>query len=1100
VLEALLDKFSYVVCNTGTPTYQKVLGGGSVLDLSIVSSSIAMTCTWSALNTTLGSDHCPTFLTIGAIGDSGEDRAARPKWKCHKADWSLYRALCKDSITSNLVVDDINVFNEKIVSAIKEAANKSIPKTSGAAKGRAKKKPLPYWTPECTKAIKLRNTARNKFNKSKNPFDGAHYRKLKGIAQRTIKDAAKQHWQSLCDTFDTNTKLGTVWRISKKMQGTGNQHIIPTLNDNVNSSKAKADLFAATFAANSDDSNFDKNFIERKKEFELNHKEEFAASIDDDETRENPLNIAFSLKELKNVLNQCKKKTSPGADTVHYEMLKELPGECLDVLLTLYNLVYSTGMLPTEWKHAIVLPIRKLEKNPTQPNSYRPISLTSCICKIMEKLVTNRLTWFLESNNLLNNAQAGFRRGRSTADQIVKLQDTIHKHNRSRGFTVGVFLDFEKAYDMLWRPGLLYKIKQLGIRANMFKFVKAFISERTFQVQVGSVLSEIAVQQNGTPQGSIISPMLFLIMINDLKLNIPGVELSLFADDSATYKSGKNLNKIVNDIQRGLDEVTRWCDNWGLKISPAKSCGVIFTNRLNVNIKKPLTIRGELLKMENKVKFLGMFFDRRLTWLEHVNYIVGKCNSRLNLMRSLTGTSWGASKKCLLTIYRVLIRSLLDYGAVAMDSAIVSAKKKLETVQCKALRICCGAMTGTPLSALQNECGEMPLELRRTRQLLQYAVKIKNNEQHPANQILKDHWTNYFITFELEREPFNYKIANFFDTHNIALEPAMTSTNPPWVNRDICVDVSLSNQLTKQDPPEIIKTIAIERMNQYINYLAMYTDGSKDLHGRVGSAVYIPELDVQLSVRIDDDLSVYTSELHAILLCLNWISDNLTMSALSDDRPVAIFSDSLSACLSLDNGKSKSRPNLVNSILDKYNDLKSCLVTVVWIPSHVNIRGNEIADMLAKRATGQPAIEKAVKFEARETHELINSYVQKLWQNKWDKCKTGKFNRLLNSVVNQNIKYVNTSRQKEITITRLRLGRCRLNYYLHHIGKHETGLCDKCRVPETIEHFLMHCINSPTRDKIRSMCQKESVNFDITDILNSRKVIDAFYSCITQVI
>jgi hypothetical protein len=537
VLEALLDKFSYVVCNTGTPTYQKVRGGGSVLDLSIVSSSIAMTCTWSALNTTLGSDHCPTFLTIGAIGDSGEDWAARPKWKCHKADWSLYRALCKDSITSNLVVDDINVFNENIVSAIKEAANKSIPKTSGTAKGRAKKKPLPYWTPECTKAIKLRNTTRNKFNKSKNPLDGAHYRKLKGMAQRTIKDTAKQHWQSLCDSFDTNTKLGTVWRIFKKMQGTGNQHIIPTLTGNVNSNKEKADLFAATFAANSDDSNFDQNFIERKKDFELNHKEEFAASFDDDETSENALNIAFSLKELKNVLNQCKKKTSPGADTIHYEMLKELPGECLDVLLTLYNLVYSSGMLPTEWNHAIVLPIRKLEKNPTQPNSYRPISLTSCVCKIMEKLVTNRLTWFLESNNLLNNAQAGFRRGRSTADQIVKLQDTIHKHNRSRGFTVGVFLDFEKAYDMLWRPGLLCKIKQLGIRANMFKFVKAFISERTFQVQVGSVLSEIAVQQNGTPQGSIISPMLFLIMINDLKLNIPGVELSLFADDSATYKS-----------------------------------------------------------------------------------------------------------------------------------------------------------------------------------------------------------------------------------------------------------------------------------------------------------------------------------------------------------------------------------------------------------------------------------------------------------------------------------------------------------------------------------------------------------------------------------
>ena len=105
------------------------------------------------------------------------------------------------------------------------------------------------------------------------------------------------------------------------------------------------------------------------------------------------------MAELKSAIKQCKHKTSPGGDTIHYEMIKVLPSECLNVLLKLYNNIYLTGRLPTEWKHAIVLPIAKPDKDASSASSYRPISLTSCICKIMEKLVNNHLVWFLESNN-----------------------------------------------------------------------------------------------------------------------------------------------------------------------------------------------------------------------------------------------------------------------------------------------------------------------------------------------------------------------------------------------------------------------------------------------------------------------------------------------------------------------------------------------------------------------------------------------------------------------------------------------------------------------------------------------------------------------------
>src|SRR5207245_7974172 len=141
-------------------------------------------------------------------------------------------------------------------------------------------------------------------------------------------------------------------------------------------------------------------------------------------------------------------------------------------------------------------PIKKPEKPAANPSSYRPISLTSCLCKTMEKMVTERLTYHLESNKYLTKAQTGFRKNKSTIDQIIKLQDHITKYNGTKGFTVATFLDFEKAFDMAYKNGLLSKIKKLNISQNMFNFIKSFLSERTFQVKIGEITSNVKCMEN----------------------------------------------------------------------------------------------------------------------------------------------------------------------------------------------------------------------------------------------------------------------------------------------------------------------------------------------------------------------------------------------------------------------------------------------------------------------------------------------------------------------------------------------------------------------------------------------------------------------------
>ena len=158
------------------------------------------------------------------------------------------------------------------------------------------------------------------------------------------------------------------------------------------------------------------------------------------------------------------------------------------------------------------MPIHKADKDLTSPSSYRPISLTSTIGKLMERLVTNRLNWFLEKNLLLNNNQSGFRQGRSTQDNIIRLQDQINKFLRNEGYTVGIFLDFEKAYDMLWKPGLLVKLKRLGINGHTLNYIKTFLTDRTFQVKVGNSLSVKSILETGIAQGSILAPLLFLVI------------------------------------------------------------------------------------------------------------------------------------------------------------------------------------------------------------------------------------------------------------------------------------------------------------------------------------------------------------------------------------------------------------------------------------------------------------------------------------------------------------------------------------------------------------------------------------------------------------
>ena len=341
-------------------------------------------------------------------------------------------------------------------------------------------------------------------------------------------------------------------------------------------------------------------------------------------------------------MNCNKPYSAPGADTISYEMLKQLPDSSKASLLSLINLTWKKGQVPRNWKLAEIIPILKPRKDKLDPQSYRPISLTSAICKIMETMIAKKLTHHLKRNQCLSKNQSGFRPGRSTTDQLTRLESAIKMAFMENKIVVATFLDLEKASDLMWLTGTVLKLREFGITDNMLKWIHNFLTDGKIQVRVGVETSDALNLENGCPQGSILSPILFNVIINTLQESLEKLTISLsqYADDAAVWRANTNINLALKQVQKVLNEIEARAIAWVFKVSTAKTKAILFSN---CNLK--LELFSNKIEFVHKILFLGMTFDRHLTWAPHILALKERCNRDLNLLKLVSGTSFGADKK-----------------------------------------------------------------------------------------------------------------------------------------------------------------------------------------------------------------------------------------------------------------------------------------------------------------------------------------------------------------------------------------------------------------------------------------------------------------------
>ena len=269
-------------------------------------------------------------------------------------------------------------------------------------------------------------------------------------ARTTIREEKRSSWQMYVSKLNTRTSVKKAWDMVRQISGktsiTTISHL-KTRNTLITDIKDISNTLASIFAYNSSSQQYTPKFQQHKQQKEnqpLNFK---SKNLDTHNTQ-------FFLRELMDSLHSFH-DSATGPDAIHYQLLKHLPDPSLTVLLNVFNSIWTSGSFPAAWRQAVVVPIPKPEKDRSDPNNYHPIALTSCLCNTMERIVNNRLVYYLQSNNVITNLQSGFRKGRSTVDQLIRLETLVREGLVNREHVVAILFELEKAYDTTWKYGIL---------------------------------------------------------------------------------------------------------------------------------------------------------------------------------------------------------------------------------------------------------------------------------------------------------------------------------------------------------------------------------------------------------------------------------------------------------------------------------------------------------------------------------------------------------------------------------------------------------------------------------------------------------------------
>lgn len=388
---------------------------------------------------------------------------------------------------------------------------------------------------------------------------------------------------------------------------------------------------------------------------------------------------SVSVTGIVSLIDNLNLSSSAGTDEINSKLLKNTKYISAEYLSLLFAQSLSTGTMPDDWKKGKVVPVYK-SGNKNSPLNYRPISLTSVPCKIMEHIIYSEIMRFLDTNKFLHPAQHGFRKNLSCTTQLALFLHDLHANLDLNIQTDAIFLDFAKAFDKVSHRRLLLKLAQLNLHPNILNWIREFLTFRFQSVTVNQRSSNPVPVTSGVPQGSVLGPLLFLIYINDLPHHL-SCNIRLFADDCVIYRSITSTSD-QNALQDDLNRVEKWCDDWLMTLNPSK-CKLISFHRRHNPFSSHYTITKTPVDLTQSNKYLGIIIRHDLSWREHVASIISSANKTLGFLKRHLRH---ATKEVKLLAYNTLVRPRLEYASPIWSPHQAYLIDALEAVQNRAAR------------------------------------------------------------------------------------------------------------------------------------------------------------------------------------------------------------------------------------------------------------------------------------------------------------------------------------------------------------------------------------------------------------------------------
>lgn len=1000
-------------------------------DLAFATDDLYVRTARTVLKQLGGSDHRPIKLSIN-LNIQLTQAKCFPRWNYKKANWTLFEALA-DTYTKpiNTRQKDSNKMAHDFTTAIWKAATESIPRG-------ARKDYKPYWTEELQDMEDNVSEARNQAEKQPSVENNIALKEATARYRLACTQAARKSWQEKTESLNLDKDGSKLWKLAKALNNekTTQSKTVLQHNGNLITGRQAADHFIETYEQIST--------LEVPPECrEAVHRAQ--RDLQEEEAPSEIMTSAFSDKELEEAMQNLKLKKSPGPDGITNEMILHLGMKSKKVLLKIFNSSWKTGSVPQCWKEADMIPIHKNGKDKTRAENYRPISLTSCLGKLMERLVNARLVWHLEDRETLSPEQAGYRQHRSTEDQITYIAQNIEDAFQDKKHTLAVWLDMEKAFDKVWKDGLKLKLRRCGVSGKMFTWISQYLHNRQARVQLQGHKSKKKHLRQGVPQGGVLSPTLFLIFIDDIIKELPrGVRGAIYADDLVLWCSEEYTTTAQVRLQAALNKIETWTKDWLVSINTTKTTFTVFSLSSKKQEAK-LTLNGQRLTEEPTPTYLGITFDRRLTWKQQIKKCCSRAKMRLAIMKKLAGTDWGADQRILKKLYTGRVRPVAEYGISAWATAAKSNFDQVNRIQNQAQRIMTGAMKSTPIQKMEEITGLQSLDDRKDTKILMQAAKFKRLESHPMNNRM-----NRPTKSRLKRGSFVHQSRRLERALPVMMEheakPIPTTASvPSWKRHQFpSIITSIPGVDRRGTQSEIQqKTLAMEHIcSQYPqeNWTHVFTDGSATgatQDGGAGILIRYTDGDEELATPTGKHSTNYRAETEALREAAATVSQNETRTT----GRVVVFSDALSALQAL----RSSRNTELNPLSSALAALSSTVQEVVlqWVPAHCGIRGNERADTLAKAGAQMEQTDNLVTYDEIKT--IIKAQQKKKWQ-------------LQHPQRIQNDSYHLLGREEQVKIFRLRTGHNRLNYHLHtKLGIGQSGECPCNQGPMTTHHVLQSC-------------------------------------------